>query len=237
MFGGHRDRFSESLLVARKDTSKLRRVALPEVAVVGVKSVQFIGLGRLKHNFGYRGTTGDRIAVYIAHPAAATGYQVTAAVLDVSKQHASAPGFEEGELRIRLCRATDADHPPLDSLLAPEWIVAPESITRKNQGYLELSLAAPVILPQSGLYVVAAWHYRRSAKDEKTRAIRSAELAATWDVPESYTWTSIGDLRQTWQREGDKNSITEIIHRQGVFPQWKDKVCNALLGVKVKQVE
>ncbi len=229
--------FSRYSLLINQDTSRIRKVALPEVAVAGVKSIQFIGLGRLQHNFGYRGATGDRIAVYIAHPSTAAIYQVTAAVLDISKQRTYAPGFEEGELHIRLCRAVDADHPPIDSLLAPELVIYPKVINRKNQGYLELPLVAPIILPKSGLFVVAAWQYQRNAKDEKTRAMRSAELAATWALSESYTWTSVGDLKKTWQREGDKNSITEITQRQGLFPQWKDKVYNALMGVKIKEVE
>lgn len=217
-----------------QDTSKLKNVALPEVAVAGVKSVQFIGLGQLKHNAGLRGVTGDRIAVYIAHPATTANYEVTTVTLDISNLDSHDFRFAEGELDIRLCRAVDAGHAPLDSLLAPELVLYPQTTSKKHRGYLELPLAAPIVLPEAGLFVVAAWKYRRNAQDEKTRAVRSAELATTWALAESYTWTSVGDMKQTWQREGEKNSMTDAYRQQGLY---KDKVYNALMGVKVKQVD
>ena len=106
------------------------------------------------------------MAVYIAHPATSAPYQVTAAVVNVNRQNPFGPPFEEGTLRIRLCRAMGANQPPLDTLLAPEWMITPQAVTRQNKGFLELTLAVPLALPDS---VCFWWQLGTTGATPRTR--------------------------------------------------------------------
>lgn len=214
-----------------QDTFHRKYLALPEAAVVGVKGIQEIGLSSLQQQAGYRGTTLDKMAVYIPHPATTTVYMVEAVTLQLHRLRSFEEKFEQGELKVRLCEATDINHPPGASLLPQDLIIDPKNGRKFREGKQEVKLAAPLELPMSGLYVVAEWHYIRTKEDIAEKKTRSAPLAANLSLTSSYTWTSIGDFKQTWQREGEVNSLSQL------SPYYRGKVYNALMGVKVKERE
>ncbi|GAA4500513.1 hypothetical protein GCM10023172_20840 [Hymenobacter ginsengisoli] len=214
-----------------QDTARRKNIPLPEVAVLGVKGVQEIGLTNLPQQAGYRGNTLDKMAVYIPHPATTAVYTVEAVTLQLHRLRSFEEKFEQGELRIRLCEAKDVDHPPGASLLPQDLIISPKQSHKFREGKQEVKLASPLTLPMSGLYVVAEWQYVRATEDVAERKTRSAPLAANLSMAESYTWTSIGDNKQTWQKEGEAHSLSRL------SPYYRGKIYNALMGVKVKEQE
>lgn len=219
-----------SFQVEVQDTPLTKKVALAEVAVVGVRGIQHVGLSNLKPEFSYRGITGDRMAVYVPHPSSSISYMVEAVTVALRVPKHS-PSFEQGVLRVQLCKAADVNHPPGEPLLAQDLIISPRDQKKARNGVIVLSLPQSIELPDAGLYVVAAWEYERTGQDVTSREIRSAALAANLSLTDSYTWNGAGDLRQTWRREGEPNSMSTAI------PSLKGKIFNAMMGVKVKEKE
>lgn len=219
-----------SVYTQSQDTPKVKAVSLPEVAVVGVKGIQHVGLSNLKPEYGYRGITGDRMAVYIPHPSSSISYLVDAVTVALRTPKHS-PGFEQGALRIQLCKAISVNQPPGEKILAQDLLITPKDQKKSRNGIVTIPLTAPVELPQTGLYIVAAWDYERTGNDVTTREIRSASLAANLSLTESFTWNGTGDLRQTWRREGEANSMSTVLK------PLNGKLFNAMMGVNVKEKE
>jgi hypothetical protein len=215
----------------KNDTSRNKKIILSEVTVTGAKGIQEIGLSNLKQENGFRGKTGDKMAVYIPHPATSIRYKVEAITVTLRTPHSYDAKFEQGALKMQLCEAINSNHQPGAALLSKALIIQPQEKRKAHGGKMEITLTNTIDLPDSGLFVVAEWEYDRIGKDLASGITRSASLAANLSLQESYTWSSVGDMKQTWQREGEKNSLSEA------QPLFKGRIFNALMGVKVKEEE
>lgn len=131
--------------------------------------------------------------------------------------------FQEGY--VKFSEAVDVNHEPGKAILTQDVKLSPGDKVQLRNGRVQLNLPAEVKLPRQGLFVSFEWVYERNAADQLTRATRSAKIAGTFDVTQSYTWTSVGNLKHSWQHEGGPNSLSNSIFSGHLY--------NALVGVIV----
>lgn len=216
---------SSGCVGADGDTTKRKQntVGLADVVVQRSAKVQEIGLSNQKITTNCRGITGDKIAVYIPHPTTQGTYFIQAFELAVKDPKE----FTEGYLKLYLCEAEDIAHAPGKNILNQDLRFTPSDKSRMKRDRIQIDLQSEVELPKEGVYAVFEWVYDRSPNDQITRQLRSAKVAGAFDLKESYTWTSVGDFRGSWQREGEANSLSKNIFNGHLY--------NALVGLVVRK--
>lgn len=178
-----------------------------------------IGLSNKKIKSSCQGLTGDRMAVYIPHPSSKSDYFIQAlevAIKDPEK-------FQEGYVKFNLCEATDVNHEPGKAILTQDLKLTPNDKAQLKNDRVLLYLPAEMKLPTQGIFISFEWVYERNPADQVTRATRSAKIAGTFDLTKSYTWTSVGNFKHSWQHEGGPNSLSATI--------FKGHLYNALVGI------
>lgn len=215
---------SSGCSLADGDTTKKKPVTvnLSEVVVERGGKVKEIGLSNLKIKSSCQGLTGDRMAVYIPHPSSKEDFFIQAFEVAIQKPEA----FEQGYVKLYLCEAVDANHAPGKNILDQDLRISPADKSRLKHDRIQVDLLSEVELPKSGVFAVFEWVYDRTPADQMTRRLRSAKVAGTFDIDQSYTWTSVGDLKGSWQHEGGYNSLSKNI--------FNGKLYNALIGLVVR---
>lgn len=207
------------------DTTKRKHttVDLSDVVVQRSAKVQVTGLSSQKITTSCRGLTGDKMAVYIPHPATQGSYFIQAFELTIK----DSKDFTEGYVKLYLCEATDIAHAPGKNILNQELRFTPSDKSHMKRDRIQVDLQSEVELPQEGVYAVFEWVYDRSPNDQITRKLRSAKVAGTFNLSQSYTWTSVGDFKSSWQHEGEANSLSKNIFSGHLY--------NALVGLVVRK--
>lgn len=197
-------------------------VNLPEVTIQRDKKEGIIGLSNIKPETGFRGGSGDKIAVYIANPSDESNYFIEGATLVVDDPK----NYNQGYLSVYICDVTGLDNHPGERLSnqVADIHINNKKLPKKNK--LVVRFSEEISVPKNGFYVVIEWHYERKNDDIINHKTRSITLAGNLSLDKSYTWSSVGDLKNTWQREGEIHSLSNILFHNKKF--------NALISANIR---
>ncbi len=182
-----------------------------------------IGLSNKKIKSSCQGLTGDKMAVFIPHPSSKEDYFIQAFEVAIKE----AEKFQEGYVKLYLCEAIDVNHSPGKNILNQELRITPKDKSQLKNDRIQVYLPSEFELPKQGVFLVFEWVYDRSPADQITHVTRSAKIAGTFDLNQAYTWSSLGNFRNSWQHEGDPNSLSSTIFRGHLY--------NALVGLVVRR--
>lgn len=205
------------------DTTKTASsVKLSEIVVKRSSKLYEIGLSNQRINSSLQGLTGDKVAVFIPNNSDNKQYIQSIEIAIKEPQW-----FTEGYVSLYLCEATSISQPPGKKITDKDVKLTTADLGRIKRGQVQIDLPIEIEMPKEGVFVVAEWVYERTGDDVRTRQLRSAKIAGTFDIKEPFTWTSVGDFKNSWQHEGGPNSLSKNIFRGRLY--------NALLGVVIRR--